>query len=257
MTKDDFLKYISWCVVDNGLQREQGFASRMQRFYVEDLTADENVSVILVCESPHTNEIQACYPLAGDSGKDVTATLARLVFGRSETWSQRMPYPWNQPIGKLVKDNHSCFDWLGIMNVCPVPLQESAYKRGRPRILPADIKVLSVHIEAIRTLKNNVKKDKEDAITQCMQSVILRSFRDRIESARGKFPNVTLIPCGKFAEAAFNKVGARADIKGIPHPSRKQWTRPFHQANSITEMSKKVRRRIEIASVAPVLEDNE
>ena len=123
--------------------------------------------------------------------------------------------------------------------------------------MPAHIKVLSVHIEAIRTLKNNVMEDKEDINTRYVQSVILQSFKDRIETAHSTFPNATVIPCGKFAEAAFNKVGARADIKGIPHPSRKQWIRPFREANGIIEMSKKVRRRIEIASVTTVLEDNE
>lgn len=236
MTKDDFLNNLACCLQLGSPQDEQEFADRMQRFYVEDLAAGENVRVILVCESPHTDEtksrnIEERYPLAGNSGKDVTATLARLVCGRREAWGESMPDPWNQPIGRLVKNRHPCFRWLGIMNVCPIPLQEKAYNcRG--------IETLFVHIKAI---KNNVMEDQEDTITQCVQSVILQSFKDRIEAARSTFPNATVIPCGKFAEAAFEKVGAEADMEGIPHPSHRQWVDSLRWAEKIKEMSREIR----------------
>ena len=254
MTKDDFLKNLARCLwfkcprYTRSLEARHRriFANRMEPFYVEDLIGNGDVSVILVCESPHTDEINQYYPLAGGSGKAVTATLARFVFGRSETWNESMGYPWNQPIGKLVKSNHPCFRWLGIMNVCPIPLQEKPYNDNGvncPRKLIKPVKT-------IRGLNpTRIVKKRRDSITRRVQSVILRSFKYRIRTARIMVPNATVIPCGKFAEAAFTAIGDNVDICGIPHLSHSQWSPSNFWAENIEEMCKEIRRRIEIASV--------
>ena len=254
MTKKDFLKRFA----RNLLSRSYGprdsryrriFANRMGPFYVEDLIGNGNVSVILVCESPHTDEINQHYPLAGKSGKYVTATLAKLVFGRSEAWGESMPDPWNQPIGKLVKDNHPCFRWLGIINVCPIPLQEKAYKNSIygincPRKLLKPIKT----IQGLNPTK--IMRPRDNPITHRVQSVIIQSFAYRIRRARRIVPNVTMIPCGKFAEAAFTVIREGENAKrGIPHPSHRQWVDSLRWAGNIKEMSKEIRHRIEIVSV--------
>lgn len=246
MTKDRFLNNLARCLRLGSPGDEQEFANRMQRFYVEDLAADENVSVILVCESPHTDEINQCYPLAGKSGEDVTATLARLVFGRSEAWGESMPDPWNQPIGRLVKNRHPCFRWLGIMNVCPIPLQKDAYEKSTHKTRCPER--LSDRIERIKK-SDDLTQRRRNIIARCVQSVILRSFGYRIGSARRKFPNATLIPCGKFAETAFTAIGDNVDICGIPHPSRGQWVDSLRWAGNIKEMSKEISRRTEIVYV--------
>ena len=232
MTKDNFLNNLARCLQ---IGSPQDFADRMQRFYVEDLTADENVRVILVCESPHTCEIEENYPLAGNSGKDVTATLARLVCGRREGWDEPMPHPWNQPIGKLVKCKDPCFRWLGIMNVCPIPMQKNASDNYSKNI-PCNLN------KAFETIRNSPGAQSRDCrLTNCIELLILEHFQCEITSVCARCQDILVFPCGEVAEAFLDKSGVDARMLGVPHPSRGQWVDSLRRAEKIKEMSREIR----------------
>lgn len=92
--------------------------SFLNRFRVSDLhAADQTVRAWLVCESPHTREIESGHPLAGPAGKTVSKALVKCGLIDSQ-------YK-NCPIGNIINDND--VDWMGIINVCELPLQCSAY----------------------------------------------------------------------------------------------------------------------------------
>ena len=99
-------------------------AGFLRRFQVGDLTCDtQKLKVVLLCESPHTDEVCKQYPLAGYSGEVVADVLVKDVLCTST------PDVQNRAIGRLVKSGNSRFEWLGIMNVSSLPLQLKPYYR--------------------------------------------------------------------------------------------------------------------------------
>ena len=81
-----------------------------EKYLVEDLLGN-NIKILLILESPHTDEILCKYPVAGDTGIEISKYLLDNV---------------NEPIGKYIKENldNSIF---GIMNCCQIPMQKSPY----------------------------------------------------------------------------------------------------------------------------------
>ena len=58
--------------------------SGLEDYLVEDCGCGRNVKVVLLCESPHTDEIEASSrrPLIGTIGKSVAAVLRKLALRR-------------------------------------------------------------------------------------------------------------------------------------------------------------------------------
>ena len=76
---------------------------------------------VLLCESPHTDEVIHGHPLAGHSGLNVTKFLS----ANSSFDHAVCPV---SPIGCLVlKGRHGVLGSLGLMNVSQLPLQSKAY----------------------------------------------------------------------------------------------------------------------------------
>ena len=80
----------------------------LKDYFVNDLVYDE-VRVVFVLESPHTQEVKNGYPVAGKSGND----MSKVLFGLDEAF------------GKLIYEQ--IIKNIAIVNVCNYPLQKSAY----------------------------------------------------------------------------------------------------------------------------------
>ena len=99
----------------------------LEDFLVNDCVRRVDLKVVLLCESPHTDEVASDprRPLLGKSGNSVTKVLRRLVLGRGTTEGEA--------IGDLVCGDGAEFGWLGLMNACPIPMQSKAYPAGFAR----------------------------------------------------------------------------------------------------------------------------
>ena len=91
----------------------------LRRCLVDDCCVGA-VKIVLLCESPHTSEIQEELPLVGASGRSVASVLRKLALGRGETED-------DMSIGRLVSQRDEDFAWLGLMNTCPLPMQKKPY----------------------------------------------------------------------------------------------------------------------------------
>ena len=95
--------------------------SAFEGYLVRDTGLGAHVRVVLLCESPHCDEIGSDprLPLVGQSGKSVARVLAELVLNG-------VPVD-GTPIGELVSERRVGYKWLGLMNACQLPLQRDAY----------------------------------------------------------------------------------------------------------------------------------
>ena len=183
--------------------------SGLDCYLVEDCGCARDVKVVLLCESPHTDEINASSrrPLVGASGTSVAAALWKLAL-RKET-------EIGESIGELVSGGNEEFDWIGLMNVCPLPMQKTVYGN----ILKSQCGQLLDELESIRrkTETRAELSDLERAITDHLAERwwCLRS-RVRLEPL--------LIACGNTARRFRTLAGLPGeDLPRTPHPSRGQW----------------------------------
>ena len=187
-----------------------------------DRFGSDDVKVILLCESPHTSEVCAGYPLAGDSGKDVTEVLSKWM-----PKDYRFDTEPIHPIGKLVSQQGCRIPWLGIMNVSELPFQDKAYQdddacRGCAK--------WSSYIKSMKYLRKNPKERcPQNDCRRALNCAIVKDLKSRLRSLdcrlRARQRNILLIRCGKVAKEYYKK----ADVNGswciydAPHPSRSQW----------------------------------
>ena len=203
----------------------QDLSRRLTHFLVEDRFGSDDVKVILLCESPHTSEVCKGYPLAGDSGKDVTRVLSR--------W---MPehYGFNQEsipsIGELVAEQNPCVSWLGVMNVSELPFQDGAY------CCRADCRSCSqwgVYISSMQYLrkKPGVKCPNDDR-RRALRCAIVKDLRTRLQALATHLgerrSDILLVCCGDVAKQYYSQSeenGYRYPWPAFyaPHPSRHQW----------------------------------
>lgn len=222
----DLAQKLAEAVTKEGDKRLQGqIAGFLGRFQVNDVPCDkQNLKVVLLCESPHTNEVCKQYPLAGRSGKRITDVLMKDVLCTPTSDVQE------QAIGELVKDGNSCFKWLGIMNVSSLPLQLKPYSRESDPCALNDIYPL------IQILYNfgYIKKYPETAANAenkndypCIR-VIMNNLKTRLSDLHGQNSDITYVSCGDVAEYFFDMARPRGidtdKIASVPHPSsRKPW----------------------------------
>lgn len=176
-------------------------------YSVKDIT-DAHTKMIFILESPHKEEIKAGVPLAGLSGR----SMAKELFGREDIL----------PMGKLLKqyiseDKETIY---GIVNVCPFPLQLSAFPDAAfVESFKDEIKMA----EAVRVSSAKVFKDKDK---ETFDHLLLEDFGDRLLAAAKE--DTMIVPCGKFAEKYVNKIPSLDKLNiiyGVPHPSYNSWSR--------------------------------
>ena len=95
--------------------------SELGGYLVDDRGCGPDVKVVLVCESPHSEEVASDprLPLVGESGRSVARVLAKFVLCQEISDSRS--------IGELVSGDRTNFDWLGLMNACQLPMQKKVY----------------------------------------------------------------------------------------------------------------------------------
>jgi hypothetical protein len=175
--------------------------------------------MVFVLESPHAQELKHSTPAAGASGATMSKHLLGEAFRR-------------QPLGILLKEkprvypNPLTLESLGILNVSPIPLQSSAYPdAGVQKTFGKWFEILNY----IRT--NNGRKWYQDERLNQIQSVLIQSFRLRLQSLQDR--SIILVPCGKFAQKFVGLADVHGDrwqvINDVPHPSYNSWDRQRYQ----------------------------
>lgn len=225
MMRDDFLRRLAW---DLRQKCTGKFLDRMRRFYVDDIFGDET-EVIFVCESPHTDEVRKKFPLAGSAGSTVTNKVYGKILGKSSP---------NVPIGKLLHDGCGDLRWLGIMNVCPIPMQAPPYGGICDSNLTDSLEIIR------KTTPKKMPKARKSATTFRVEETILYSFRYRVEESRKRFPHAMMIPCGRFAEYFFIKSYTESFMPDIPHPAPREGALYPWNIEKIEEMCGKIRKYI-------------
>ena len=230
---------------DDDLQGQ--IAGFLGHFQVNDLLCDtRKLKVVLLCESPHTDEVCKQYPLAGHSGEVVAGVLVRDVL------CTPTPDVQNQAIGSLVKGGNSCFEWLGIMNVSSLPLQLKPYYRESDSCALNNIYPLIQILGNFGYIRENPKtaanaENKDDY--PCIR-VIMNNLKTRLSDLHRQNSGITYVSCGEVARYFFCKArpdGIGADkTASVPHPSsRKPWRKKDGKLRpEIKCMCKKIERAI-------------
>lgn len=181
----------------------------LEPYVAHDLVNGREVRVVLLCESPHNDEVRSSppIPLVGQSGVSVAQALMAHVLGL-ETHGR-------DPVGRLISDGDPRFRWLGLMNVCRVPMQKDVYCRS----------VRDDYADLLSQL-NKIRNRKEAVHLRCaVECAIKDDLKERWECVRTQHPsNILLVPCGRVARR-FCRLAEISVPDGLktPHPARAQW----------------------------------
>lgn len=189
---------------------------------------------VLLCESPHTEEICHGHMLAGRTGEKVTAVLQQ---------TPCVPAIVGQgAIGRLLRGGttqHAVLDSLGLMNVSTLPLQRAPYC---PYVRQDDdYKRLLCAFEKMRgrvqvrkhglSFRSSANSDQRlITMMQQLRDIMLQDLDRRL----CLLPQYALvIPCGHFARNFLRRAERgsrrqwsdplRTGLESLPHPSR--WPR--------------------------------
>ncbi|AGB41622.1 hypothetical protein Halha_1685 [Halobacteroides halobius DSM 5150] len=188
-----------------------------KEYTVEDIY-DEETKLLFILESPHTQEIKYGYPVAGNSGLEMTKFIYE---------------PKHQkPLGKLVankeeyKANYNNLEKFGLLNVSPAPMQEQALKKKD--LTKSEFDVLEI-LEKLRVNYKAKRHQKQE--WNLVKEIVLNNFKQRLVTALKDHPQINyLVPCGRFATSYLDLiddpvVDSKEVIADIPHPSFNQWQR--------------------------------
>lgn len=183
-------------------------------FQVRDILLPTSNCIFLL-ESPHIQELKYGAPVSGASG----ATMTKHLFGDAYA---------KYPLGLLVKKNaieqknRPRLSRIGLMNVCNIPMQASAY---------GDSSVTTLYqpwLAALGAVRSDNQRDLyRDESQNTVQAVILERLRDKLSGLVTR--TCTIIPCGRFAQKFFRLADVHSPhwrvIDGVPHPSYNSWDR--------------------------------
>lgn len=203
---------------------------QLKETYKVNHLLNEKNKIIFVLESPHVDELIHQAPVSGLSGK----AMSKVIFGENE----------KTPIGiKLKKETESV---IGIMNICSIPMQRTAYSDENVIQMYGDINIkeYETFFDVIEKLRTNTKTTYKEQVKNEMQEIILDDFKKELNKMESK--ELVIIPCGKTAEAFFEAANIKSDnwaIKvGTPHPSFGNWSKSKY-SDKIKEIKKKIRVR--------------
>jgi len=193
----------------------------------------QDVEILFLVESPHSDELDRRHPLAGIAGSDALAVLESRP--RNST-----------SLGALVKQRTLSGDGrLAIMNISTVPLQEEAFKASQrvptsPTIDWAPLVELRAHAQ---DLALPWSKQAQDA-----HKVLLDDVQRRIDAVQ-LGPSSLVAVCGNFA--AMFGIAWRLppqNILRLPHPSFGHWRRVKANTPMATTIDTVRRRFLQITS---------
>lgn len=192
------------------------------------------LKTVLLCESPHEQEIHHGYALAGATGERVTAVLRHV----SDVCDNMSAIDSQDPIGSLLSEptQHPVLNSLGLMNVSLLPLQKGPYCQHIQQ--DADYMNLLRAFGKIRTraqrgshqLEFRRSTNSDEALITMMQQ-IRNIFLMDLTRRLYELPNGALvIPCGHFARNFLQRVESACghqwssplptELQSVSHPSR-------------------------------------
>ncbi|WP_347550263.1 uracil-DNA glycosylase family protein [Pseudalkalibacillus hwajinpoensis] len=191
---------------------EKEYNALAERYEVKGVITPKT-KLIFILESPHVAEIKNGVPVAGPSG----STMSKKLFGEE----------YANPLGLLLKKHQEenierpSLDVVGLLNVCNIPMQKRPYSaedlQGNHELLE--------RFESIR--KANQKTQFKDQELNLVQQFILEKFQLRLKNLTTR--EVTLVPCGRFAQKFFRLADVSSDrwtiVDDVPHPSYNSWSR--------------------------------
>lgn len=197
-----------------GLEEPPHLAS-LTPYVVDDIRRGEpdGPNIVLLLESPHTVEVCRGYPLAGQSGADVTKALRPVV---------NVPEgPDDCPFGEVLQDP-AIDDRLrrfSVMNVSQLPMQSAAY------LCPVRRTFDAILFSKFKTLRQSGAVNRNNRIATCeIKCLLIEDLKNRIQLTRD---DAFFVPCGDVARDFFAKANVihqrRKTNETIPHPSRGQW----------------------------------
>ncbi|MGL4557968.1 MAG: hypothetical protein ACRCV5_10720 [Afipia sp.] len=180
----------------------------LKDFYVRDLLppAQTAVELLLILESPHTEEVKAGTPVVGGAGQSALDYLLGDTSGRS--------------LGEFVDAMHAAGDYrVAIMNVSNVPLQPEAYEDGTGPLTPDEW-------EVIRVVRDSTAWRVDGTLTpeaNRIGSILLDGLQDRVNLLSFE-PGATAVACGDLAHR-FSRwlTGLPGKPLKVYHPARNLW----------------------------------
>jgi hypothetical protein len=202
-----------------------------KHYLISDIILPET-RVIFLLESPHIQEIVYGAPVSGSSGLSMT----KHIFGK-----KLEKYPFGRILlsNKNREKRNPIISRLGLMNVCNIPLQGSAYDeedRNKNRLLIKEFEYIRI---------NNQRDRFPSKETNEVQSLILGKLRTRLNVLKGR--HLSFVPCGRFAQKFFRLAGVSDDnwalVRDIPHPSYNNWSKSTY-TKSIQNLKNVIKREI-------------
>lgn len=195
--------------------------------YVEDLLPDSGLKFLLILESPHTDEInhKPKIPLAGNSGQTVYKALKKNA---------------PRPMGLYVSNNiNNCK--YGILNVCNLPMQQTEQPKDNEE---KNYTTYNDDLEIIlKSMINSKTLNYTDENKIKLTNIIYDHFSFRLNIILNKYPDATIVICGKFADKFFNlyKINnpqlQNAFIE-LPHPSKYDWSLVNKYSKNLNKIKK-------------------
>ena len=225
------------------------FGRRLARFVESSAVPDlpegdwSGVKVVLLLESPHTDEVPAGRPLVGGSGKSATKGLGENVPAMRGVAGA---------VGDLVADGDRRVSWLGLMNASRLPLQASADTypaNGVDR--PADIPAWGEFERCLRYVRGERSVTERNEAALLLERAIVEDLQERLDGIPAG-NDLLLVCCGEIAQRMFERTRARDTIRiaYAPHPSKSQWQQEKY-ANGMRGVYDGIVRMCESAEGAP------
>ncbi len=188
-----------------------------KNYRIEDVINLDS-KILFILESPHTQEVKNDYPVAGDSGVEMT----KFIYG----------YDNNDAFGKILanpveyKNKYKQLHKFSIMNISSAPMQKAALSSYH--LSNKEEEVLNI-LEKLR-VNYKTKKHKNSYWNQ-VKNIIINDFELRLKEYVQQVKGITyIIPCGRLAESYLNLIDEEIYsvnniriISDIPHPSFNQW----------------------------------
>lgn len=187
--------------------------------HIPDLVSHtgEKVSLLIVLESPHIDELKARLPVVGSAGRSGLEYLLSANTGDS--------------LGNYVSARHNAGDWrIAIMNVSNVPLQQNAFTRQTsPTLSPAEWEVL----RRVRTSKAKAIDGTRSAAANQVSENILIGLQTRMKSLNFE-TGATVVAAGPCAQRFTRSLqGLPAATLNVHHPSYGNWLKHPKKAEHV------------------------
>ncbi|ASS74991.1 hypothetical protein CIG75_08310 [Tumebacillus algifaecis] len=190
------------------------FNELAKEYLVNDLVT-EQAQFLFLLESPHVQELKFGAPVSGSSG----ASMTKHLYG-----DQYEKYP----LGVLIKKNHDeqlnrpSLNKVGLMNVCPIPMQGAAYQSAAVRARYGEFFQV---LEGVRSGNNKVVYS--NPAWNAVQEILVNSLRKKLVKLQER--SLVIVPCGRFAQKFFRLAAVQSTmwqvIEGVPHPSYNGWSK--------------------------------